>query len=170
MKDTYGLSYIDSLCGAIGALTGEEFKKDGEIETIDSLKKINEEIVVSISFSGSVSGNYLMALNYNSAKFLLSKIDNSNDMDLLFSILTETLNIAVGEAINSIMEAYENVTFFAPVVSHAPVKYPDGHMLHIILKNEMPLSVISIKVKLGLVYSGQETLTELFEIASCHRS
>ena len=110
MNPIYGQSYINAACMSLHGICGETFELSGNIEAVNAaVCEKSDVIIASIAFNGTVSGSYLFSLNLECAQFILSKTTNLNNTELLYSILSDTLNVAVGEAINTLMEDYENI-------------------------------------------------------------
>ena len=125
MNKNYAQSFVTSACVALEQMFSENFVQLGEIEDIQKVD-IHKEIVVQIHYSGSISGCYIMSLDYSTAKFLLEKLLGKDvSRELLFSLFKEFLNVSVGEAFNILLEEFPNLTFLAPAVFHSPIDLPE---------------------------------------------
>ena len=125
MNKNYAQSFVTSACVALEQMFSENFVQSGEIEDIQKVD-IHKEIVVQIHYSGSISGCYIMSLDYSTAKFLLEKLLGKDvSRELLFSLLKEYLNVTVGEAFNILLEEFPNLTFLAPAIFHSPIDLPE---------------------------------------------
>ena len=125
MNKNYTQNFVTSACVSLEQMFSEKFVQVGEIEDIQKVD-IHKEIVVQIHYSGSISGCYLMSLDYSTAKFLLEKLLGTDvSRELLFSLLKEYLNVTVGEAFNILLEEFPNLTFLAPAVFHSPIDLPE---------------------------------------------
>jgi len=125
VNKNYTQNFVTSACVSLEQMFSEKFVQVGEIEDIQKVD-IHKEIVVQIHYSGSISGCYLMSLDYSTAKFLLEKLLGTDvSRELLFSLLKEYLNVTVGEAFNILLEEFPNLTFLAPAVFHSPIDLPE---------------------------------------------
>ena len=125
MNKNYAQSFVTSSCVSLEQMFGEKFLQEGEIQDVSKVD-IHKEIVVQIHYSGSISGCYLVSVDYLTAKFLLEKMLGKDvSRELLFSLLKEFLNVAVGEAFNVLLEEFPTLTFLAPAVFHSPIDLPE---------------------------------------------
>lgn len=125
MNKNYAQSFVTSACVALEQMFSEKFVQAGEIVDVQKID-VHKEIVVQIHYSGSISGCYLMSLDYSTAKFLLEKLLGKDvSRELLFSLLKEFLNVTVGEAFNILLREFPSLTFLAPAVFHSPIDLPE---------------------------------------------
>ena len=136
MNTLYAQSFLTAACVTLEQMFDENFELGEEVKQLDNTD-IKREIVVQIHYSGSVSGFYLACMDYSTAKFLLEKLLGKDvSRELLFSLLKEFLNVAVGEAFNSLLEDFPSLTFMAPSVYHSPVDLPEMSVHHGALTHE----------------------------------
>ena len=170
MNKNYAQSFVTSACVSLEQMFGENFVQKEEVQDVKKVD-IHKEIVVQIHYSGSISGCYLMSLDYSTAKFLLEKLLGAGfNRELLFSLLKEFLNVAVGEAFNVILKEYPNLTFLAPAVFHSPIDLPEMASQHAALscKNHkidlffcMDRMALQVDADLKKVISDKEQLEQL---------
>ena len=69
MNKNYAQSFVTSACCTLEQMFGESFVQMEDIKDIPKVD-IHKELVVQIHYSGSISGCYLISLDYSTAKFL----------------------------------------------------------------------------------------------------
>lgn len=170
MTKKYTESFITSSSVSLDQMFGENFVLVGDIEDVNKIE-IHKELVVQIHYSGSISGSYLICLDYSTAKFLLEKLLGKDvNRELLFSLLKEFLNVAVGEAFSSLHDDFKHVTFLAPAVFHSPIDLPEMTSQHGTLKCKdhaidlffcMDRMALQVDTDLKKVTSDKEQLEQL---------
>lgn len=170
MNKNYTQSFSVSACVTLEQMFEESFIQLGEIQNVNKVD-IHKEIVVQIHYSGSISGCYLMSLDYSTAKFLLEKLLGADvNRELLFSLLKEFLNVSVGEAFNVLLKEFPNLTFLAPAVFHSPIDLPEMTSQHAVLTCKdhyidlyfcMDRMALQVNADLKKVISDKEQLEQL---------
>jgi signal transduction histidine kinase len=99
------------------------------IEIIDHGLSVEKTFFVSILFTGTVYGEYVLSMDEDvAAKFLGKESTEASDLDQLRLEMSETfceiLNVVVGESILSLGDQYKKLTITAPRVYFGRINYP----------------------------------------------
>lgn len=100
----------------------------------------NKNIFVSILFTGTVFGEYILALDRTLACKMVSQMRGEDDRaeiedaDII-EVLTEFLNISVGQSVVSLTKKFEKLTITAPKVLFGKASYPKVTTGKVVLKS-----------------------------------
>ena len=122
MNKKHGAAYVNTTCAVLNNM-GFNFAQLGATEVYTD-HIFRDEILVEISFCGSVTGKYIMGMSHEVSKFLLMQVTDTKEKNSLYSLLSQTLNMSISESINSLKEEYENISFLSPFSYHGPLKVP----------------------------------------------
>jgi signal transduction histidine kinase len=103
----------------------------GNLEYLETGVELEKKFFVTVVFTGTIYGEYILAMNEEVAARCLDKDTNSVELPTLENIrqeisdtFCEILNIVAGESILALSENYESLTFAAPRVFWGNVRYP----------------------------------------------
>lgn len=123
------VEYFSSIClGYFESLLNIKFA-NSPIVCSSSGAVSSKNIFVSILFTGTVYGEYIIALDRELAVKMVtwmrggdekSHVENAD----IIEVLTEFLNIAVGQSVVSLTKKFEKLTITAPKVFFGTVSYP----------------------------------------------
>lgn len=108
---------------------GVETTSQSEIEESSSVET-DRSFIVSLYYTGSVYGEYLLALDESTAAGIIgldSEITDENRDEVreeFCDALSETLNTIVGESIVHVQETHPKLTLTAPRIIFGKIKYP----------------------------------------------
>lgn len=111
------------------------FKKEEKLR-ISEGASVDDKVMVSILFTGTVYGEYILAIEKKSANYLCSKIGdekNENQNEEFLEKLGEVLNLIVGQSVSELNAAFEKLTITAPKVVYGSTVLPKIKTGHISL-------------------------------------
>lgn len=115
-----------------------------EFEYLENGVELHQHFFVTIIFTGTIYGEYIVAMDEKVAIACLkaqseemsSEISQNNRQDIS-DTFSEILNITAGESILTLSENYESLTFSAPRVFFGDTRYPKIKTGKITLLSEM---------------------------------
>lgn len=134
--------YEETSKNILGSLFGESFQAEDQIHLLER-PEVQQEIAISILFTGVVYGEYVLSMNSETALGLCRKVDPSiesigiENEAIWAPILSEGLNIIVGEAISSLLRHFKKLTICTPKVNFGRVIYPTFPAGKITMKSEL---------------------------------
>ncbi len=125
----YTQAFSDVTVQTLADIFGVEATASGAIEQVNSVQT-SRSFIVSLYYTGSVYGEYLLALDEETAARIIGwdepiTDDNHEEVrDQICDALTETLNMIVGESIVLLQASYPKLTLTAPRVFFGTLRYP----------------------------------------------
>lgn len=130
-----------------------------------------KDILVSVLFTGTVFGEFILALNEKTAAQILGHELTGKTTDEVKSIRTEIgdtfselLNLIVGESVTGLTTTYKKLTITAPKVTFGQVRFPNVKAGRMILANptgDLECYLYVDRMKLDIAASYADTLTSL---------
>ena len=101
-------------------------------EMVEKKKSLqtDKQFIVSIFFTGTVYGEYILAMNESTAMQIIGEVPGGSPEDLDYAkteiseAFSEVLNMIVGESITQLHKTYSKLTFATPRVFFGQVRYP----------------------------------------------
>ena len=121
--------YRDIVSRTFSGMFGVSTQSCSELRETNSVET-GKSFIVSIHYTGTVFGEYLLALDEQTAAAILGIEDEIDDhnrdeiRDEICDAMTEALNTVVGEAIVELQNVYAKLTFSAPRVFFGQIRYP----------------------------------------------
>ena len=121
--------FSDIACRTFQEMFGVELQSANEIEERNSVQT-GKPFLVSLYYTGTVYGEYLLAMDEQTAANILGIEDELNEetregiREEICDAMSETLNTIVGEAIINLQESYAKLTLTAPRIFFGEVRYP----------------------------------------------
>lgn len=103
--------------------------------------KSKKEIFASILFTGSIYGEYILALDRSLARKMVAwmKVDGNpettSDQEIV-EVLSEFLNIVVGQSVTSLTKNFEKLTITSPRVFFGSANYPSASTGSVVLSSD----------------------------------
>lgn len=135
--------------------------------------KTCKSFIVSLYYTGTVYGEYLLAMDETVAARIVGieeTIDDGNREDVRSTIcdaLTETLNVIVGEAIVDLQDCFAKLTITAPRVYFGEIRYPQFRTGKSVLQTpagEVECFFCLDQMRLSLATSYEEAVSSLVQI------
>jgi signal transduction histidine kinase/CheY-specific phosphatase CheX len=128
---TNTMFFAERMCQAISDMVGVAFNV--KVESLaEQLFTSDFKMIAVISFSGTIQGNYLCALDEITALKLIGAYTDGMDDDSIremradFSgFIKEMLNLAVGQAIVELEKNFGDMTFNPATVVYGELEFPD---------------------------------------------
>lgn len=140
-----------------------------EMQSLDTKKSF----LVSLYFTGTVYGEYVLALDESTAAKMVGWEETITDQNrtearaVICDALSETLNMIVGEAIVTLQQDYAKLTLTAPRVIFGDVVYPQFKTGHTTLQTdagEIECHFCLDLMRLDLATSYGEAMESLVEV------
>ena len=153
-------------------MLGVETLKASDIETRNSVCT-NKPFIVSIHYTGTVFGEYLLALDEETGAKLIEfdePITDENRDEFKSEIcdtLSEILNVIVGESIVDLQKSFAKLTITAPRVFFGEIRYPQFRTGTSILTTEagdIECHFCLDLMRLNLAESYNDAMSSLLEI------
>jgi two-component system, NtrC family, sensor kinase len=134
-----------------------------------------KSFIVSIYFTGTVYGEYLLALDETTAAKILgldaSDLHEQRDevRDQLADAFAEALNVVVGESLVHLQSTYSKLTLTPPRVYFGEIRYPKFRTAHATLQSpfgEIECHFCLDLMRLDLATSYDEALASLLQVNS----
>jgi|NOAtaT_6_FD_contig_111_729921_length_3614_multi_3_in_0_out_0_3 CheY-like chemotaxis protein len=132
---TFGAAFVTHLAEAIASLCGIELKPLESISDKEFLisAKVQSDLpcLAMISFSGGICGDYIIGCDPEEWRPVFTDfVSESDPFESLFvGFIKESLNMAVGHAINALRDKYPNLTFISPKVIYGHLDYPETYVV-----------------------------------------
>lgn len=123
---------------------------------------VEDKIVISILFTGTVYGEYLFAVDESTASKLLGQSQTSREE--IADVFSEILNMVVGESVVELHTLFQKLTMTPPRVHFGSLRYPKIKTGHAILKSEhgvVDCYLVIDRMKLDLATSYKDALSSL---------
>lgn len=127
-----------------------------------------KEVFISVFFTGIVYGEFILALNQNTARALTktqaSSQESQSELSETLATMTEILNIITGQAIGELDKYYDKLTITAPRVYLGKLFYPNipsGKQTLSFSAGEVECYFYYDKMELDLAVSYQEAVHSL---------
>ena len=157
---------------AIEGMFGVSTEADSNVREHNSVTT-DKSIIVSIHYTGTVFGEYLIAIDESTALQIIGideELDASNQDEFREAIcdaMSETLNTIVGESIAELQKTYAKLTITAPRVFFGEIRYPQfrtGMTKLTCSAGEIECHFCLDMMRLDLASSYKEALESLLEI------
>ncbi|MFK8110747.1 MAG: ATP-binding protein [Rubripirellula sp.] len=138
----YTNTFADVTVQTLVDMFGIETSGRKDIEEVTSVQT-ERSFIVSLYYTGSVYGEYLLALDEATAAKIIGwegSITDENREEVREEIcdaLSETLNTIVGESIVHLQESYPKLTLTAPRIFFGEVRYPQFKTGRTVLNTEV---------------------------------
>lgn len=133
----------------------------------------NGKFIVSIYYTGTVYGEYMLAMDEATAARVIGfneHIGDENRMqvrELICDAMAETLNTIVGQAIIHLQQSYAKLTFTAPRIFFGEIRYPNfrtGRTTLLTEAGEIECHFCLDLMRLDLATSYQEAMGTLLDV------
>ncbi|QDU54170.1 sensor histidine kinase [Aeoliella mucimassa] len=140
-----------------------------EVPSVETSKNF----IVSLFYTGSVYGEYLLAMDEEVAARVvgIDQVSDGEDRDIaqetICDALTETLNLIVGEAVVELQDCYAKLTITAPRVYFGKIRYPQFRTGKAVLQTsagEIECFFCLDQMRLSLAASYDEAMDSLMVI------
>ena len=127
--DKHAASFATIAARTCADMFGIETRSESEVQSTPSVET-NKSFIISIYYTGTVYGEYLLAMDEQTAAKMIGIEDAVTDQnrELIRSdvcdAMSEMLNTIVGEAIVGLQETYAKLTITAPRIYFGEVRYP----------------------------------------------
>ena len=119
--------FIETAQRVFAEMFGYESTATGEVEQRNSLST-ECGMILSIYYTGTVYGEYILALDESTAMRIIGSDADSEDLEEvrtdLCDAFSEALNMIVGESITHLHKSYSKLTFTTPRIIFGETRYP----------------------------------------------
>ncbi len=128
--DEHTLVFSDIVRQTFADMLGIETASTSEVASFNSVET-KKQVIISIHYTGTVFGEYLLALDESTAAQIIQADEPVSDenreevRDEICDTLSEVLNVIVGEAIVDLQNSFAKLTFAAPRIFFGEVRYPN---------------------------------------------
>ncbi len=144
------------------------------VQTVEnSSVETNKKFIVSIYYTGTVYGEYMLAMDEATAARIIGievPLDDGNRArfrDDICDAMAETLNTIVGEAIVHLQQSYAKLTLTAPRIFFGEIRYPNFRTGRTVLETtagEIECHFCLDLMRLDLATSYQEAMGTLIDV------
>lgn len=141
-------------------MLGSNFKMSG-VEHLDSTPPLQNKVVISILFTGTVFGEYLLVMDEKVAATLLP-----DGRDAISEAFSEMLNIIVGESVVELTSTFKKLTITAPKVLFGSANYPKVKSCRSTLSSDagaIDCYLYVDRMNLDIASSYKEAMSSLFK-------
>lgn len=153
--------FSDVFASVVNAMLEVKHSRE-HIAVIPDGVALENKIIISILFTGTVYGEYIFAVDESTAAKLLGQ--NQPSRDEIADVFSEILNMAVGESITSLNNLFQKITMTPPRVHFGSLRYPKIQTGHAVLKSEhgaIDCYLVIDRMKLDLATSYKDALSSL---------
>jgi signal transduction histidine kinase len=128
---------------------------------------VQDKVLISILFTGTVYGEYILSVDQNAAIYIGNKFGDSINPDInieLYEKLGELLNLIVGQSVVGLNHTFEKLTITSPKMQTGNVVLPKiktGHAKLVSSYGNIECILYIDKMKLDIADSYKETLSAL---------
>lgn len=170
--DEHTVVFRDIVQRNLEDMLGAEIQESTEVTPLDSVIT-NKQFIVSIHYTGTVFGEYLIAMDESTAAKLL-ELDEpvcestaKEFKDEICDTLSEILNVVVGEAVCELQKSFAKLTITAPRVFFGEIRYPHfrtGFTKLLTAAGEIECHFCLDLMRLNLAESYNDAMASLLEI------
>jgi len=145
----------------------EAHLEDGQVQLLETAPSFENNVVISIMFTGMVYGEYILAMDESTAAKLVDPSSTGARPELRETIseaFSEILNIIVGETIVDLGHVFKKLTITAPKVLFGKISYPKVRAAKMNLsspKGQVDCFLYIDRMKLDIAASYKDAMSSL---------